>query len=606
MFRMKGLCAIAVLLSAGGCAWTQSHCVETSQRVTEAPTVVALEPDASKTGASKTGASNTGVSETVASRTITSAETADSAARSDFNVDAIVDRAMKKSDESESGEEIRQAQFTLQPVPPLPSPSPENDSDRDPATQDDADQSDTSDGKTDGAALDQFYGEQSESTLNLEEVVASVYHTYPMIRAARFGRNVAAGANLAAAGEFDLKLKAASENMPLGFYKNYRQHIGLVQPLFTGGEAFAGYRTGRGFFQPWYKERQTDDGGEFKAGLAAPLLRNREIDDRRAELWRTQYDQLIVEPEIHAELVGSVQEASYAYWYWVATGEKYKIAVNVLKLADDRTDQLRRQVEEGLLDPPVLIDNLRLVSEREVKRADAERKLQQAAVKLSIFLRDEIGMPIVLGPEAAPIFPEPKPIDAENVILDQEVALRQRPELEILRLTRRQLNVDMAQAQNDFQPNLDTMVVGSQDVGLQASRSIDDKGDFELEAGLFFDLPLQRRKARGKMAAIEGKMAQLSAKQQLVADKVVADVRAAYAGLISAYEQVEQAQDAVEYAERLAQIERRNFELGLSDLLKVTLREQYAFEIAEKAVDALLLYYLAAADLRAALAADHP
>ena len=58
------------------------------------------------------------------------------------------------------------------------------------------------------------------------------------------------------------------------------------------------------------------------------------------------------------------------------------------------------------------------------------------------------------------------------------------------------------------------------------------------------------------------------------------------------------------YAEDLARRERRNFEEGLSDLLKVTLREQYAVESAEKAVDAKLLYFREQADYRAALAED--
>jgi hypothetical protein len=44
--------------------------------------------------------------------------------------------------------------------------------------------------------------------------------------------------------------------------------------------------------------------------------------------------------------------------------------------------------------------------------------------------------------------------------------------------------------------------------------------------------------------------------------------------------------------------------MGASDLLKVTLREQYAAESALKEMDALLLYHLTQADYQAAVAAS--
>ncbi|MEZ6144609.1 MAG: hypothetical protein R3B91_04090 [Planctomycetaceae bacterium] len=180
----------------------------------------------------------------------------------------------------------------------------------------------------------------------LEHVIASVYQSYPLLESALYSRTIAAGEQLAASGAFDLKLKAASENGPTGFYQTYRQSVGLVQPIYHGGEAFAGYRIGRGDFQPWYLERQTNGSGEFKAGLAVPLARNRDIDSRRADLWRSNYGRQLVEPDIQAQLIGFVQEASYIYWTWVAAGENVRIADRVLQLArtarNASVDRLRK------------------------------------------------------------------------------------------------------------------------------------------------------------------------------------------------------------------------------------------------------------------------
>jgi len=443
----------------------------------------------------------------------------------------------------------------------------------------------------------------SLTILSLDDVLATVYQRYPLLVAVQLEREIASGEQLAAAGEYDLKLKGILENTPAGFYETYRNGIGLVQPLYTGGEAFAGYRVGRGSFEPWYRERQTNSGGEFKAGVAIPLSRNRHVDIRRSELWKATYARKLAEPEIQAQLIAFVQEASYAYWEWVAAGAKLRIAERILRLAEDRTARIERQVAEELLDPPELTDNLRLVAERRGKLADAARKVQQSAVKLSLYYRDVNGDPLIPSPELLPDFPAPVEIDRETVAFDSQRALQQRPEIETISLLQRRLEVDYAQAHNEFRPAIDAVMAASQDVGEPTSKR-DDKSQFQVDAAILVDVPLQRRKARGKMQAVDAKISQLNSKRRLVEDKIVAEVQAVYAGIDAAVEQVRQAEQAVVYAEDLAQRERRNFELGASDLLKVTLREQYAAESAEKSVDAMLLYYRSRADYRAALAED--
>lgn len=437
----------------------------------------------------------------------------------------------------------------------------------------------------------------------LDSVIDSVYRSYPLLDAAIQDRTIAAGEQLAAMGNFDLSLKAASENGPTGFYETYRQRIGIVQPRMEGGEFFGGYRVGRGNFEPWYKERETNEGGEFTAGMAIPLARDRRIDNRRAELWRANAGRQMADPNINAQLIGFVQEAGYAYWNWVAAGEKLRIANGILSIADDRNERIRRQVEEDLLDPPVLTDNLRLVADRRAAKAAAERRLRQAAVRLSLYYRDDDRRPLIPDDNRLPMFPDPTAIDPKAISDDISEALRQRPETAVFTLMRRQLEIDFNQARNEYRPSIDAVVAGSQDLGTPAS-SLNDKGQFELDTALYLDLPVQRRKARGKMQSTQGKLIQLDAKRRLVEDQIVADVQSVYAALEAAYEQVVQAKEAVGFAEDLAQRERRSLALGASDLLTVALREQFAVEAADKAIDALLLYYLAQADYRAALAED--
>ena len=438
--------------------------------------------------------------------------------------------------------------------------------------------------------------------VQFDEVVSSVYRSYPMLESALLNRNLALGQQVGARGAFDLKLKGASENGPQGFYQTYRQSIGVVQPTYGGGEVFAGYRIGRGDFQPWYLERQTNDGGEFKAGVLLPLARNRDIDTRRAELWKAGYGRNLAEPDIQAQLISFVQDASYAYWDWVAAGENHHIAKRIFALADERTDRIAEQVKAGFLDPPELTDNLRLVAIREAKVADTRRKMEQTAAKLSVYWRDSQDNPIVATEAQLPGFPETAPV-ADDLDANIQQALSQRPELRMLDLLRQQVQVDYSEATNQLQPELNAVVWGSQDVG-EPTSSKRNKSPFESEASVFLDVPMQRRKARGKMTETQSKIAQLSAKRRITADKISIDVQMAHAALRSAWEQVEHTSEAVEYAEDLAARERTNEEAGVSDMLKVSLREQYAYESAEKNVEALKLYFESRADYRAAMAED--
>jgi outer membrane protein TolC len=442
-----------------------------------------------------------------------------------------------------------------------------------------------------------------EQPLQLEAIIDSVYQTYPLLEAAIQERTVAAGQRQAATGAFDTQLFAASDNGPIGFYRTFRQRVGVAQPLYGGGEVFAGYRVGRGSFEPWYKERQTNAGGEFSTGVAMPLTRNRQIDARRAQLWQAEAGQRLVEPEINAQLIDFVQQASYAYWQWVAAGLKLRIAEGILEQAELRTEAIRRQVAERLLDPPQLADNQRLVAERRATRADAGRRLQQAAIRLGLFYRDRDGQPLIPDDLHLADFPGPEMVAAEQLAIDTAEAIRRRPELAALDLVRRQIEIDLAQANNLYLPALDAVVSASQDAGFPAT-PLNDKGRFEMDAGLYMDVPVQRRMARGRIQMAQGKLAQLGAQRRMIEDQIAVDVQSAYAGLLAAYQQVQEAKEAVGLAAELARLERRKLQEGLSDVLNVALREQFAVEAAERQVDAMLNYYLAQADYRAAVAID--
>jgi hypothetical protein len=441
--------------------------------------------------------------------------------------------------------------------------------------------------------------------ITLNQVVDAIYQSFPLLRMVVLERQVASGKNMAAMGAFDTKLYADSMNEPEGFYQTYRNSVGFDQPLVSGGSVFGGYRLGRGNFEPWYGNRETNDGGELKLGLAVPLWQNRLVDERRAELWTTTFGVQGVEPEIRTQLLVFVRDGTIAYWEWVAAGRNLALAEQLLEIARARDRQMRIQVKEGDIAEYLLTDNQRILVSRQVKLLESQRKFQTAAAKLSIYLRLDDGSPYVPDRSVLPAgFPEPTAIQRD--LLEQDIVYAQdrRPEITSLDIQRRIYDVELNQAKNLTQPELDATVINSKDVGGPTKSR--DKTPYELEAGVSFAVPLQRRKAYGKLRAAQAKLAQLTAKRQFTADKIGVEVRSAVIALDLAYQAIGQAREAIRLNLEMERFELIQLEEGKSDLLRVNLRETATFDSRVTEVDALMRYFESLAEYRAAVAADLP
>lgn len=85
-------------------------------------------------------------------------------------------------------------------------------------------------------------------------------------------------------------------------------------------------------------------------------------------------------------------------------------------------------------------------------------------------------------------------------------------------------------------------------------------------------------RARGKTMGTQVKFSQLSAKRRMLTDKVTSEAQVAMAGIQAAIQKIDRAHTAVRLANQMAEIERRRFELGMSNLLSVNLREQHSAE----------------------------
>ena len=438
-----------------------------------------------------------------------------------------------------------------------------------------------------------------DNFVSLQQVLTSVTSCYPEIEIAIGEIESARGKVLATWGEFDSVFAAHSISQPLGFYQTYRNGVGLNRPLYGGGEVYGTYRIGDGNFEPWYGERETNEGGEFKAGFSVPLLKDRIIDKRRADVRSAQLDQNQVEANVESRLLQFERFATQAYWDWAASGQAVQIQQELLDLAEQRVDQINVRIEEGDLATISKIDNDRFIAKRRNSLIKARRSLEKSAIKLSLFLRDENCIPVIAGVDQLPTdFPAAQQITDSQSAADIELALRCRPELVELQAAREQACVYVQYAKNLLLPKLDIKGFAGQDIGGETS-SLGDKTPFELQLGVFAEVPIQRREGAGKLQAAQGKIAQIDAKCQFVTDKIRAEIQDSTSAVNAAAEQIEQSQETVRLNEESLELGRLSFEEGDIDLLDLNIYESSVADARLQLLEAQFKYFSSLAAYKA-------
>lgn len=450
--------------------------------------------------------------------------------------------------------------------------------------------------------------EDPVAPIGLEDVLRSVDAHFPTLHALRAEASAREQDLRAERGRFDLQLALEGDVRPLGFYESRAAGASLEQPSrLRGSRFFAGYRIGAGDVPSYQGGRITNESGELSAGVEIPLLRGGAIDPARGAIARSEIALRQMTPAQQLERLEVIRAASLAYWDFVSAGRGLEVAERLVAVAEERQTQIARRVEAGAEPRIDLTDNRRLIVERSKALRGAERDFEQAALQLSLFLRDDAGRPRRADRSRVPIaFPAEVPLSDAAVDADLAFARTRHPILAPFALERERLQVDLRLARNDALPNLDLRVEGAQDLG-GANAGIDEvgklsddpRGSSELMASVRLALPVQRRQALGRAAAAQARLSRVAAREQLARERVEAEARAAVAALSAAYDQTGQARENVELARTLREAEARRFGLGRSNLIDVNIRERQAASASLELVEAQASYFRALADYSA-------
>lgn len=426
------------------------------------------------------------------------------------------------------------------------------------------------------------------TVLTLDEVLESVRRHYPPLIAALQEMEVADGQVLQAEGRFDVTAHARVDTNQLGFYSDRRVDVGIEQPTAWGGASyFTGWRAGDGLFPSYDGKFLTRDLGEYRTGIRLPLFRDRVVDSRRAELQRAQLGRRIADLSIDQQRLLVRLGATRRYWEWVAAGRRYVLALAILETARARDQQLRDAVALGQLPAIEVADNNRAILARRAQAVEAERFLQMAAIELSLFYRDDQGNPVVPADDRLPpALPDPASISHLQLERDIANALNLRPEISAIGIQKHQTQVEIDLARNETLPNIDLVVGFTREFGQGPVL----RGPSELRGSVVFELPFQRRVARGRLQTARARLNQLDQRERFAQDQVAAEVKDALSAVRTAYERAAVLREEVEVTRQLEDAERTRFDLGDSNLFILNLREQATFEAAVRELGALVDY----------------
>ncbi|MCP9451492.1 MAG: TolC family protein [Nitrospira sp.] len=427
--------------------------------------------------------------------------------------------------------------------------------------------------------------------LTIEEVLARIELTHPLLQATGVERMKARAKILKALGAWEPTLKNITEveryetwnlttspflpNIQTGGFNDTKLEIGHP----WGFRIHGGIRNGLGDrinqsviaiipdLQLFYPQQQIILGGSFQ------LLRGLIINEENAEFQQAELAGPLAEVKVAQKRQDLYLAGAIQYWDWQVAVKQAEVQRQALRVAEERYAQIEGQAKAGKVSPLDVVEQGQEVQRRKQAAIAAQRKVELEQYKLSLFLWEN-GEPVTPRPEWAPEFQGETPLPTEEEIAAYKAQAKEdRPEVRALYIEAKMKDIDLKLAKNKLLPKL--ILEGGPTEG--ATDWIVGVG---YRTGLHFEMPLFQREGRGKVMAAEVGLSQLALKQQYTEQQVTYDVDNWISAIVRARDRVRAATESYRLAKELEAGEIKRFDLGLSSILFVNLRQRNVVDTA--------------------------
>lgn len=430
----------------------------------------------------------------------------------------------------------------------------------------------------------------SAPKLDLTDVIRQVEENHPKITGANIERGIAEAKLLEKKGAFDPSFVTSSEFLRYnststpGKAALAFQNQGTVEWATRSGMKF--FAGGRGNFGKVKSPLSpTGEFGEYFAGVAMPLFRDRSINEKSIAERQARLGIEAAETVITTVRLDIVRSAAESYWDWTAANQKLAVNRNLFEIASRRAAQIASRVTSGDL-PPIDSTEAALEVQRRMSGVvKARRDLQKAGLKLGLYLWKSNGEPDeLLMPEQAPDkFPSPNPLPDFVIKEGIDRALSNNPELERLRVVRNQSELEARLARNNRRPRVDLYLAPGRDAGFNSV-------GMTFKFGAAVELPMRTRAADGQFAAAQLKIEKNDLEQRIKRQAIITEVTDAAQAVNAAHDGYLLALQELELARTLERGERQRFDAGDSTLFLVNQRERTTAEAEIKLIDTQAIY----------------
>ncbi|MDA0688068.1 MAG: TolC family protein [Proteobacteria bacterium] len=433
------------------------------------------------------------------------------------------------------------------------------------------------------SAQDSVVGEVGEA-LTMERLIQSIRGHHPVIMSAQARREQADTAPQRARGAFDLEIQQNTLSRLNGYYDGQYLEQAISQPLeFAGAEITASFRRSEGDFPIYEDFYNTLSGGEASVGLSFSLLRDRDLDARRAGLFEAPFTQRIGEFEEELAVNQLLFDGLNTYLNWYQASLAAEVAASLVDLAETRREGIESRVASGDLAAITLTEFETTLLTRQIDLQEAQQNLLRAEQQLLFYWRSGNGGSFNSSDLILPQLPVQWPFDEfrfdqnwqSNIIGNHPSVQQLEAELEIARNQARL-------AENNFLPQLDFEVKLGNDFG---SGSMNLNGP-ESYVGLNFSMPLQRNRARAERTAATARVSELSFSRQAQVDRLSLGLNESLLQL-NTFDRLRQLRtQQAEVAKQLELQEHARFDAGDSDQFLLNARETAAGQAQLEAIAA--------------------
>jgi outer membrane protein TolC len=329
---------------------------------------------------------------------------------------------------------------------------------------------------------------------------------------------------------------------------------------------------------------------EASVGLRLPLLRNLLIDPYRADLKKAGLQRTIADYNLEQKRLELYRKAAEKYYDWLATGLQYRVAENLLQIAQKRTFAIEERALRGAVPKIDVIEAESQVKSREENLAKSLRNFQKESFALSLFLWDQGGdFPRVPQmKELVDSFDEPKEIPLDLTKKHLEESFKIRPEMLGLQQQKKQAEINLRLARNEILPKVDLEVLPTQDLS-QFEDGTNFKGSINI------DVPLYPLKAQGQINKAQANMQTLELQRRQLMAQINNEVQDALSYLDTSRQRILKAREARAKIAELLDGEQTRFQFGASTLFLLNVRESAYADSENKVIEAQADYHKALA-----------